>query len=123
EIDGGGARRADRVTAGRVFVDGKSIGDTGGIVLRDRRHLSEGGMVLAVLAIAQQSGELVAGPDLISHGLVGEEASPDLLEPARAAVLEALEAVSPQARTGPNEGKEGGRPPPKPHFPRPVRRP
>ena len=70
------ARRAPSACPrGACFVDGKGVGDVGDVVLRDRRHLSEDGLVLAVLAIAQQSGDLVAGPDLVSRGVVAEEAS------------------------------------------------
>jgi ribonuclease J len=106
EIDPAGARRAERVTAGRVFVDGKGIGEVGDVVLRDRRHLSEDGFVLAVLAVHQQSGEIVAGPDLMSRGVVGEEASPEVLDAARGAILEALAGINPEARTDPVEVKE-----------------
>ena len=60
-----GARRVEPVTAGRVFVDGKGIGDISDIVLRDRRHLSQDGLLLAVLALDQHTGELIAGPDFI----------------------------------------------------------
>ncbi|HLY38653.1 MAG TPA: ribonuclease J [Candidatus Binatia bacterium] len=106
EIDAAGAHRGERVTAGRVFVDGKGIGEVGDVVLRDRRHLSQDGLVLAVLAVHQQSGEIVAGPDLVSRGVVGEEASPEVLDAARGAVLEALAAVNPESRTDPVEVKE-----------------
>ena len=106
ELDEAGARRAERVTAGRVFVDGKGIGDVGDVVLRDRRHLSQDGLVLAVLAVHQQSGEIVAGPDLVSRGVVGEEAGPDVLEAARGAVLEALAGINPESRTDPLEVKQ-----------------
>jgi len=124
ELDAaGGARRAERVTAGRVFVDGKGIGDVEDEVLRDRRHLSEDGLVLAVLAIAQQSGEIVAGPDLISRGVMGEEASPDILERARGAVLEALAAINPESRTDPAEVKEEVRKALRRYFKRFDRRP
>ena len=101
ELDATGARRADRVTAGRVFVDGKGMGDVADEVLRDRRHLSEDGLVLAVLAVHQQSGEIVAGPDLVSRGVLAEEASPEVLEQAKGAVLEALGAINPESRTDP----------------------
>jgi ribonuclease J len=106
EIDAAGAHRGERVTAGRVFVDGKGIGEVGDVVLRDRRHLSQDGLVLAVLAVHQQSGEIVAGPDLVSRGVVGEEAGPEVLDAARGAVLEALAAVNPESRTDPVEVKE-----------------
>jgi len=124
ELDAAGvARRRERVTAGRVFVDGKGIGDVEDEVLRDRRHLSEDGLVLAVLAIAQQSGEIVAGPDLISRGVVTEEASPEVLERARGAVLDALAAINPESRTDPAEVKEEVRKALRRYFKRFDRRP
>src|SRR5439155_130990 len=117
-----GARRVERVTAGRVFVDG-GIGDVEGVVLRDRRHLSEDGLVLAVLAIHQRSGEIVAGPDLVSRGVVGEEASPEVLDAARGAVMEALAALNPESRTDPAEVKEAVRRALRRYFKRFDRRP
>jgi ribonuclease J len=123
ELDAAGARRAERVTAGRVFVDGKGIGDVEDVVLRDRRHLSEDGFVLAVLAIAQQSGEIVAGPDLVSRGVIAEEASAEVLEGARDAVLSALAAVNPESRTDPAEVKDEVRRALKRYFKRLARRP
>jgi ribonuclease J len=122
ELDGAGARRAERVTAGRVFVDG-GLGDVEDEVLRDRRHLSEDGLVLAVLAIHQQSGEIVAGPDLVSRGVVAEEASPEVLEPARTAVVDALAAINPESRTDPVEVKEEVRRALRRYFKRFDRRP
>src|SRR5207244_4793174 len=82
-----------------------------------------GRLVLAVLAIAQQSGEIVAGPDLISRGVMGEEASPDILERARGAVLEALAAINPESRTDPAEVKEEVRKALRRYFKRFDRRP
>jgi ribonuclease J len=83
---------------GKVFVDGKGVGDVGPIVIRDRRHLSEDGMVLAVLAIHQQSGEIVAGPDLISRGFVRDEEGEEILEQARKVVLETFSAMNRETR-------------------------
>jgi ribonuclease J len=123
ELDGAGARRGERVTAGRVFVDGKGIGDVEDVVLRDRRHLSQDGLVLAVLAVHQQSGEIVAGPDLVSRGVVGEEASPEVLDGARGAVVEALGAINPESRTDPAEVKEEVRRALRRYFKRLDRRP
>jgi ribonuclease J len=123
ELDAAGARRGERVTAGRVFVDGKGIGDVEDVVLRDRRHLSEDGFVLAVLAIAQQSGEIVAGPDLVSRGVIAEEASAEVLDGARDAVLSALAAVNPESRTDPAEVKDEVRRALKRYFKRLARRP
>jgi ribonuclease J len=106
EIDGAGARLADSIPSGRVFVDGKGVGDVGDVVLRDRRHLSDGGLVLAILAVNQHSGEIISGPDLISRGFVFEDDSQPYFERAKEAVLEALAALAPESRTVPAEVKE-----------------
>src|SRR5262249_14980584 len=94
-----------------------------GVVLRDRRHLSEDGLVLAVLAIAEHSGDVIAGPDLISRGVVHEEASAEVMEAAKTAVLEALAAVPPETRTDSTEVKEEGRKALRRYFRRLERRP
>ena len=100
------AQKIKPVQVGRVFVDGKGVGDVGDVVIRDRRHLSEDGMVLAVMAIHQQSGELVAGPDLISRGFMGDQFSEEILEQARKVVLETLSGMNRETRTDPGELKE-----------------
>ena len=123
ELTDVGAQRAGRVAAGRVFVDGKGVGEVEGVVLRDRRHLSEGGFVLAVLAIAEHSGDVIAGPDLITRGVVAEEASAEVMERARAEVLQALAAVSPELRTDTAEVKEEVRKALRRYFKRLDRRP
>jgi ribonuclease J len=123
ELDATGARRGERVTAGRVFVDGKGIGGVEEYVLRDRRHLSEDGLVLAVLAIAQQSGEIVTGPDLVSRGVVAEEAGAEILEKARGEIVDALVAMNPESRTDPAEVKEEVRKALRRYFKRFGRRP
>jgi ribonuclease J len=123
EIGPDGARQGERVPAGRVLVDGKGVGEVGDVVLRDRRHLSEDGLVLAVLAIAQQSGELVAGPDLVSRGVVGDEVSREVFEAARGEILLALEAINPESRTDPAEVKEEVRKALRRYFKRLDRRP
>ena len=106
EITGHGARKTNPIQAGRVFVDGKGVGDVGDVVIRDRRHLSEDGMVLAVMAIHQQSGELVAGPDLISRGFMRDEEGEEILEQARKVVLETLSGINRETRTDPAELQE-----------------
>jgi ribonuclease J len=83
-----GAVSGQKVEVGRVFVDGKGVGDVGPIVLRDRRHLSEDGMVIAVMVVSSRTGELMSGPDLISRGFVFEEEGVEMLEEARRIVLE-----------------------------------
>jgi len=106
EIDAAAARRAEPITAGRVFVDGKGVGDVGDVVLRDRRHLSDGGMILAILAVNQHTGEIISGPDLVSRGFAIEDESQAYLERAKEVVLEALAALAPELRTIPAEVKE-----------------
>lgn len=80
----------ERVTAGAVMVDGLGVGDVGSVVLRDRKHLSEDGIVICVLTIAQQSGEILAGPDLVSRGFVYTPESEDLFTRARELVIEVV---------------------------------
>ena len=106
ELTANGARKAATVSAGRVFVDGKGVGDVEDVVIRDRRHLSEGGMVLAVMAIHQQTGELVAGPDLISRGFMRAEDSEEVMERAKKIVLETLRSMNRETRTDPGELQE-----------------
>ncbi len=123
EIGPDGATRADRVPAGRVFVDGKGVGEVGDVVLRDRRHLSEDGLVLAVVAIGQQSGDIVAGPDLVSRGVVADDASPEVMEGARGAIVSALGAINPESRTDAAEVQEEVRKALRRYFKRMNRRP
>jgi ribonuclease J len=123
ELDAHGAQRAGQVAAGRVFVDGKGIGDVHDIVLRDRRHLSEGGLVLAVIGLAQHSGELVAGPELMTRGVTNEEMGTEVMDGARAEVLAALDAMDPEARTDASEVQNEVRRALRRHFRRLDRRP
>ena len=106
ELTANSAQKTKPIQVGRVFVDGKGVGDVGDVVIRDRRHLSEGGMVLAVMAIHQQSGELVAGPDLISRGFILAEESEEVLESAKREVLATLNEMNREIRTDPEELKE-----------------
>ncbi len=75
------------ITSGNVFVDGLSVGDVGQIVLRDRKVLSQDGILMAVLTIDKETGELVAGPDIVSRGFVYMRDAEELLESARERVL------------------------------------
>jgi ribonuclease J len=106
EIDALGARRVETVTAGRVFVDGKGIGDIDDIVLRDRRHLSRDGFLIVVLAFDQQSGELVAGPDFVSRGVFEEGEASRYYGDAREVVVSTLREIAAESRTDSLEVKE-----------------
>jgi ribonuclease J len=101
-----GASIAGKVESGRVFVDGKGVGDVGAMVLKDRMHLSQDGMVLAVLAMNASNGEVVYGPDIVTRGLVFEEGSAELLDEARAVVMETLSGINAEAKTEQLEVKE-----------------
>ena len=79
------------VPAGRVLVDGLGVGDVGSIVLRDRKHLAEDGLIVIVTTIDSQTGEILAGPDIVSRGFVYVRESEKLMDDAKKVVCEALE--------------------------------
>ena len=78
------------VEAGRVFVDGYGVGDVGSIVLRDRKHLAQDGLIIVVVTIESESGAVVAGPDIVSRGFVYVRESEELLENARQLIKDTL---------------------------------
>ncbi len=88
-----GVRLEGHVQAGRVFVDGKGVGDVEEMVLRDRRKLSRNGMVIVLLALDDHTGETVYGPEIISRGFVFEDAPGSILEDAKCVVLEVLDEL------------------------------
>lgn len=83
EFNKSGAKLGNRVPAGNILVDGLGVGDVGNIVLRDRKHLSEDGLIVVVVTISKENGKVLAGPDLISRGFVYVRESEDLLKDAR----------------------------------------
>jgi len=91
EFDDQGRRVAEKVEVGRVFVDGKGVGDVGSVVLRDRRHLSEDGFVITVVAVDKDTGHILSGPDITSRGFVFEETKADILNDAKCIMVEVLE--------------------------------
>ncbi len=97
EIGPQGARIAGKVRAGRVFIDG-SLEEVEEIVVRDRRHISEGGIVLAVEAIDKQTGALDGDPEIVSRGFVHEEVRGDMLREASGVVRRAVEAATREER-------------------------
>jgi ribonuclease J len=87
----------DELPAGRLFVDGKGVGDVGNNVLRDRRMLSEKGVVTAVIVIERDTGKLVSGPSICSRGVTFEEVEPELMESTQISVEERLAELDPQS--------------------------
>jgi ribonuclease J len=93
EITPARIRVAGKVSAGQIFVDGLGVGDVGNIVLRDRRQLSQDGILIVVVTIDKAEGKIVAGPDIVSRGFVYVRESEELMEEARKKVREALEKM------------------------------
>ncbi|MFB4162723.1 ribonuclease J [Alteribacillus sp. JSM 102045] len=91
EFNNGKAKHAGKVPAGNVLIDGLGVGDVGNIVLRDRRLLSEDGILVVVVTLNKKSGGIVSGPDIISRGFVYVRESEKLLEEANKKVSTTLE--------------------------------
>ena len=79
------------VPAGKVFVDGTGVGDVGSVVLRDRKHLAQDGMIVVCVNLSSQDGTVVSGPDIITRGFIYVKESEDLMESLRQVALEAID--------------------------------
>jgi len=100
EIDKQGARRGEKVQVGRVCIDSGTIDEVvEDIVIRDRRHLSEDGFVLPIIAINKHSGKSETLPEIVSRGFMSLEDGTDLLQEARKVVARTLESSSEEERT------------------------
>ena len=93
-FSGGQGSITGKVDTGRVFVDGKGIGDVGEIVLKDRRHLSQDGLVIVIIGISQGSGDIIYGPDVVSRGFVFEDESQEFLDETRKLVTDTLAGMN-----------------------------
>ncbi|WDH96009.1 ribonuclease J [Paenibacillus urinalis] len=93
EIQGGAARRAGKVSSGNVLIDGLGVGDVGNIVLRDRKLLSQDGILVVVVTLSKQDGKIVSGPDIISRGFVYVRESEGLLDEANRIVTSTLQKL------------------------------
>ena len=91
ELDETQAEVTEKVPTGAIMVDGLGVGDVGNIVLRDRQHLSEDGIIVVVMTLEQDSSQLLAGPDIVSRGFVYVRESEDLMDEARSVVEDALD--------------------------------
>jgi ribonuclease J len=90
------AKLEDKVTTGRLLIDGKGIGDVGRIVLKERRMLSEEGMVVVNMAFDEDTGVIIYGPDVVSKGFIFETETGHLLDDAQCVILEIVEDVPPE---------------------------
>ncbi len=91
DFDGSGsvqARRGEKFDAGHVYVDGLGVGDVGNVVLRDRRHLSQDGFIVCILAVDEVDGEVIYGPEIITRGFVYVRDNEELIRRAREVVQE-----------------------------------
>jgi ribonuclease J len=95
-FDENGGRVQDSVFTGRVLIDGKGIGDVGRSVLKERRDLSEDGLVVVNMAFDEETGIVVYGPEIVSRGFVFETETGHLLEDAKCVILEIVEEVGPE---------------------------
>ncbi len=107
ELDGEDAWRVEPVPTGKVFVDGKGVGDVEDFVIRDRRHLSEDGFVVVAMAVHPRTGEVTAGPDLLARGLMRAEEEDDVLDTAKDALWAYLDGCGSETRMDSVELKEG----------------
>ena len=92
EVSQSGASWGEPVPAGKVLVDGYGVGDVGNIVLRDRRHLAQDGLIVVVAGVDEDAGLIISGPDIISRGFVYVREAEELMDEARQVAIEALNA-------------------------------
>ena len=93
EMDAQEAKVTGKVQVGGILVDGLGVGDVGNVVLRDRQHLAEDGILIVVMSLDKYTGQLAAGPDIVSRGFVYVRESDELMEEAREVVDSAVNAL------------------------------
>ncbi len=91
ELTSRSIKAGQAVPAGRVFVDGSGVGDVGSVVLRDRKHLGEDGIIVVTASLDYSTGQLIAGPEVISRGFIYVKEAEELIEQARRVAEKALE--------------------------------
>ncbi len=99
EMDGNRAAVNEKVPVGAILVDGLGVGDVGNVVLRDRQHLAEDGIMIVVMALESHSDQLISGPDIVSRGFVYVRESDELLDEARLLVEEAVQNCLDKGKT------------------------
>ena len=93
ELNENEAKYTGTVPSGRVMVDGLGVGDVGSIVLRDRQHLSQDGLIVIVMTMDNQTGEIVAGPDVISRGFVYVRESENLMDDVKSFIKDEIRSL------------------------------
>jgi ribonuclease J len=96
EFDENGGRLNGSATTGRVLIDGKGVGDVGRSVLKERRILSEEGLVAVTLAFDEETGIIMYGPEIVSRGFVFQTKTGHLLEDAQCVILEIVDEIAPE---------------------------
>ena len=91
ELTGKTCKVGASVPAGKVFVDGTGVGDVGSVVLRDRKHLAEDGMIVVCVNLSSEDGSLLTGPDIITRGFIYVKESEELMDELREVALEAID--------------------------------
>ena len=91
ELSGKTCKVNGTVPAGKVFVDGTGVGDVGAVVLRDRKHLAQDGMIVVCVNLSAQDGSVISGPDIITRGFIYVKESEELMEELRQVAIEAIE--------------------------------
>ena len=91
ELTGKTCKAVATVPAGKVFVDGTGVGDVGSVVLRDRKHLAQDGMIVVCVNLSSQDGSILSGPDIITRGFIYVKESEELMEELREVTIEAIE--------------------------------
>ena len=91
ELNGKNCKINGSIPAGKVFVDGTGVGDVGSVVLRDRKHLAEDGMIVVCVNLSAEDGSIITGPDIITRGFIYVKESEELMEELRAVAIEAIE--------------------------------
>ena len=90
EFTGKSCKQVETVPAGRVFVDGIGVGDVGSVVLRDRKHLAEDGMIVVCVNLSAEDGSVITGPDIITRGFIYVKESEDLMNSLQEVAMEAI---------------------------------
>ena len=91
ELSENSVRTVDRVPSGKVLIDGLGVGDVGSVVLRDRRHLAQDGLIVVVAAISFETREVLSGPDIVSRGFVYVKEAEELMDGIKEVALETIE--------------------------------